>query len=71
MESQLIEKQVDLDDCTISYWAGGLTSNSAPILFLPGWAVSIETYLESLNKEFSVFCMSNRYRWLAEATGLA
>ncbi len=48
MENQLIEKQVDLDDCTISYWAGGLTSNSAPILFLPGWAVSIETYLESL-----------------------
>ena len=48
MESQLLEKQVDLDDCTISYWAGGLTSNSAPILFLPGWAVSIETYLESL-----------------------
>ena len=48
MESQLIEKQVDLDDCTISYWVGGITLNSAHILFLPGWAVSIEVYLESL-----------------------
>ncbi len=49
MENQLLEKQFDLEECSISYWEGGLLSNTAPILFLPGWAVSVKTYLESLN----------------------
>ncbi len=48
MENQLLAKQVDLGDFKTSYWEGGLASNSAPILFLPGWAVSVETYQESL-----------------------
>jgi hypothetical protein len=57
-ESQLIEKQVDLDDFTIFYWAGGITSTSTHILFLPGWAVSIETYLESFIS--TMLCSSRR-----------
>jgi pimeloyl-ACP methyl ester carboxylesterase len=44
----MLEKQVDLETCRISYWEGGLASASNPILFLPGWSVSVETYLESL-----------------------
>ncbi len=59
MKNQLFEKQVNLKDCLISYWEGGLASNSAPIVFLPGWAVSVETYLESLK------ALSQRYQIIA------
>ena len=59
MKTHLLEKQVDLEECRISYWEGGLGTNSEPILFLPGWSVSIETYLESLN------ALSERYRLIA------
>jgi len=59
VKTHLLEKQVDLEECRISYWEGGLGTNSEPILFLPGWSVSIETYLESLN------ALSERYRLIA------
>lgn len=49
MNTQFTEKQVDIKGDTISYWEGGLASNSIPILFLPGWSVSCEPYQESLN----------------------
>ncbi len=44
----MLEKQIDLEKCRISYWEGGLVSASNPILFLPGWSVTVETYLQSL-----------------------
>ncbi len=59
MINQLSEKQVELQDYTISYWQGGLASNADPILFLPGWSVSVETYLESLN------ALAKRYQVIA------
>jgi len=49
VKQKLIENNIKLEDCNIYYWEGGLASNSAPIVFLPGWAVSVATYLESLN----------------------
>lgn len=55
----MLEKQVDLERCRISYWEGGLASTSNPIVFLPGWSISVETYLESLN------ALSRRYLVIA------
>lgn len=55
----MLEKQVDLETCRISYWEGGLASTSNPIVFLPGWSVSVETYLESLK------ALSQRYLVIA------
>lgn len=55
----MLEKQVDLETCRISYWEGGLASTSNPILFLPVWAVSVEAYLESLK------ALSQRYLVIA------
>lgn len=46
--NQLREKHIDVNNFTISYQEGGIGSSSAPILFLPGWGVSVETYRESL-----------------------
>jgi pimeloyl-ACP methyl ester carboxylesterase len=59
MINLMLEKQVDLEKCKISYWEGGGVANRHPILFLPGWAVSVETYLESLN------ALSQRYLLIA------
>jgi pimeloyl-ACP methyl ester carboxylesterase len=59
VKNQLLEKQVDLEWGSIYYWEGGLASDSAPLLFLPGWSVSVETYLESLNT------LSQRYQVIA------
>ena len=55
----MIENQVNLASCRISYWEGGLASTSKPIVFLPGWSVSVETYLESLK------ALSQRYLVIA------
>jgi pimeloyl-ACP methyl ester carboxylesterase len=57
--NQLTEKLVELKEFRISYLEGGLASNSAPIIFLPGWPVSVETYRESLK------ALSNRYQVIA------
>jgi pimeloyl-ACP methyl ester carboxylesterase len=59
VKTHLLEKQVDLEECRISYWEGGLGTNSEPILFLPGWSVSVETYQESLT------ALSGRYQLIA------
>jgi pimeloyl-ACP methyl ester carboxylesterase len=55
----MLEKQIDLENCRISYWEGGLASTSYPLLFLPGWSVAVETYLESLK------ALSQRYLVIA------
>jgi pimeloyl-ACP methyl ester carboxylesterase len=55
----MLEKQVDLETCRISYWEGGLASTSNPIVFLPGWSVSVETYSDSLK------ALSQRYLVIA------
>lgn len=55
----MLEKQVDLETYKISYWEGGLASTSNPIVFLPGWSVSVETYSESLK------ALSQRYLVIA------
>jgi pimeloyl-ACP methyl ester carboxylesterase len=70
----LTEKQVELKDFKISYLQGGLASDSPSILFLPGWGVSVETYIKSLNalsKHYPViapelpgFCKSTSPRFL-------
>jgi pimeloyl-ACP methyl ester carboxylesterase len=57
--NQLTEKLVELKEFRISYLEGGLASNSAPIIFLPGWPVSVETYRESLK------ALSSRYQVIA------
>lgn len=49
MRTQFTEKQVDIKGNIISYWEGGLPSDSIPIVFLPGWSVSFKPYQESLN----------------------
>ena len=59
MKSKLIVKQVDLDNCCISYYEGGITSNLEPILFIHGWGVLVEPYQESLN------ILSERYQVIA------
>lgn len=55
----MIEKQIDLGNYSISYWEGGQGLNLNPLVFLPGWSVSVETYLESLK------ALSQRYRLIA------
>lgn len=59
MQEYLIEKQVDLAECSISYLQGGKKSTADPILFLHGWAVSLEPYQESLN------ILAQRYQVIA------
>lgn len=59
MVNQLREKHIDVNNFTIYYQEGGVVSNSAPILFLPGWGVSVETYRESLE------ALSQRYHVIA------
>jgi pimeloyl-ACP methyl ester carboxylesterase len=59
VKNQLVEKQVYLEEYTLSYWEGGLGSNSVPLLFLPGWSVSVETSQESLT------ALSGRYQLIA------
>ena len=54
----LIKKEVDLGNCSITYLEGGITSN-APILFIHGWGVDLEPYLKSLN------ILSGRYQVIA------
>lgn len=48
MESKLIEKQVDLGECTIFYQQGGKVTESPPLLLIHGWAISTEPYQEIL-----------------------
>lgn len=59
MENQLTEKQVDIKEGKISFWEGGQASSSTPIVFLPGWSVSVAPYQESLK------ALSERYHVLA------
>lgn len=49
MESKLIEKQVDLGECTIFYQQSGKTTDATPLLLIHGWAISAEPYHEILN----------------------
>jgi hypothetical protein len=49
MESKLIEKQIDLGECTIFYQQGGRTTDATPLLLIHGWAISAEPYHERLN----------------------
>jgi pimeloyl-ACP methyl ester carboxylesterase len=55
--NQLTQKQARLQNFSISYLQGGLGSDLAPILFLPGWGVSVETYLESLKALSQRYCV--------------
>ncbi|MFB2837405.1 alpha/beta fold hydrolase [Aerosakkonemataceae cyanobacterium BLCC-F167] len=59
MESFFIEKQIDLVDSNIYYKEAGKANNSITILFIHGWAVSIEPYQEILN------ILSQRYHIVA------
>ena len=59
MQNYLIEKQVDLAECSITYLQGGKTSTAAPILLLHGWAVDLEPYQEILN------LLARRYQVIA------
>lgn len=59
MKGKFIEKQVNLEDCTIVYLEAGIASGSEPIFFIHGWAVAIEPYQESLN------ILSQRYHVIA------
>lgn len=56
---QLTAQQVELQNGRIYYLEGGVSSNLVPIVFLPGWSVSVETYLESLT------ALSQRYYIIA------
>jgi pimeloyl-ACP methyl ester carboxylesterase len=47
--NQLTEKNIDFNNHSISYLEGGNSSSSAPILFLHGWSISVESYEESLS----------------------
>lgn len=58
MSYQLIEKQVDVNEHSISYLEGGVPA-STPILFVHGWSVSTEPYQEFLN------ALSQRYQVIA------
>jgi 2-hydroxy-6-oxonona-2,4-dienedioate hydrolase len=50
MHNSLIENQIHITGCNISYFTGGPThSGTAPILFIHGWAVSVEPYQELLS----------------------
>lgn len=57
MVNQLTQKQASLHNFSMFYLQGGLVSDLAPILFLPGWGVSVETYLESLNALSQRYCV--------------
>lgn len=59
MESLFIEKQIYLSDSHIYYLEGGKATNSISILFIHGWAVSLEPYQENLN------ILSQRYHIIA------
>ncbi|MFE1745253.1 alpha/beta fold hydrolase [Coleofasciculus sp. H7-2] len=59
MKSKLIKKQVDVDNCYISYYEGGVASNLDPILFIHGWGVLVEPYQDSLD------ILSERYQVIA------
>lgn len=59
MKSKFIQKKVDLDNCCISYYEGGVASSLDPILFIHGWGVLVEPYQESLN------ILSERYQVIA------
>ncbi|NJR51630.1 MAG: alpha/beta hydrolase [Leptolyngbyaceae cyanobacterium CSU_1_3] len=48
LDSNLVQKQIDLKACRINYWEGGNGSNSPPILFLHGWGISAKPYHEIL-----------------------
>jgi len=56
---QFLEKQVYVNEHSISYLEGGIASSSEPILFLHGWAVGTQPYQEILN----VLCQ--RYKVIA------
>ncbi|HEY9298017.1 MAG TPA: alpha/beta hydrolase [Phormidium sp.] len=49
MENFFIEKQIYLADSNIYYKEAGKATNSSSILFIHGWAVSVEPYQEILN----------------------
>jgi len=50
MHNSLIENQIHITGCNISYFTGGFThSSSIPILFIHGWSVSVEPYQELLS----------------------
>lgn len=59
MKSKFIEKQVNLDNCCLSYYEGGIASNLDPILFIHGWGVLVEPYQDSLD------ILSERYQVIA------
>ncbi len=59
MKSKFIKKQVELDNCCISYYEGGAASSLDPILFIHGWGVLVEPYQDSLN------ILSKRYQVIA------
>lgn len=59
MKGYLNEKQIDLENCSIYYLEGGKVSSSPTVLFIHGWAVSLEPYQESLN------ILSGRYHLIA------
>lgn len=48
MKSTLVDRQVNLPDCSIFYKQGGTHSAATPILFLHGWGISTEPYQEVL-----------------------
>jgi pimeloyl-ACP methyl ester carboxylesterase len=58
---QFIEKQIYVNEHKIFYLEGGIASNKEPILFIHGWAVSVEPYQEIIN----VLCQ--RYQVIAPA----
>lgn len=41
---------LNLGDCQLSYWQGGLDRPGTPILFLHGWGISTEPYQTVLNR---------------------
>ena len=59
MQNKLTRKQMYLAGYTVNYWEGGVLSNTDPILFLHGWGLSVEAYLENLN------LLCKRYRVIA------
>jgi pimeloyl-ACP methyl ester carboxylesterase len=58
-ETRLIQKQMDLGICKISYLEGGAVSESPPILFLHGWGIAANPYHEILD------ILAQRYQVIA------
>jgi pimeloyl-ACP methyl ester carboxylesterase len=57
--NQFTEKKIDFKDYSISYLERGNASTLAPIVFLHGWGISVESYQESLN------LLAERYQVIA------